>query len=237
MKKWMLVLLVMLIGMSVPVSAEEDFTTKISVKGTGQVVIEPDLATISFAVKEENKEASAAQSAATEKANAVKAALMEEGLSEEKFAMSAVDLYTEYDYISDYRMIDGYRATITMSIEEIPVDEVGRYLSICSQNGMNEINGVNVFYSGYDEAYNDALKKAMEQAHRKAEIIAESEGVSLTGKFIVDEGYQNSSMRSMTKSYASNAMVMEDSAAVPELDYSAGSSEIEADVAVTYEAA
>ena len=148
----------------------EDMMSSVTVQGTGSVTVTPDLGTIAFAVTEEGPEAEDVQKAITEKANTVSTALSEAGLPEDHFQTAGIRLYADYDYSSEVEILVGYRGQISMSVEEISVDEVGKYLQILSENGVNQIDGITVFYSGYEDAYREALEKAMLQARKAASI-------------------------------------------------------------------
>ena len=217
----------------------EEVGPSITVQGNGRTEVTPDLATISFAVTEEGEKANDLQKSITDKANAVKDALLEAGLPEDQFRTAGVQLYTQYDYSEGVETAVGYRGEISMSVNEISISDVGKYLQILSRNGVNQINGISVFYSGYEDAYCEALEKAMQQARKKAEALANAEGASVTGLYTVKEGYENDSLRSMTKS-VSNSYAMEEyeEAAMDDaggLEYMAGTTEVEAVVTVCYE--
>ena len=220
-----------------PVTAfADEMTPSITVQGNGRVTVVPDLAAISFAVTGEGKEAGEVQKDTTEQANAVKSALLEEGLPEDHFQTAGVQLYTNYDYSSEEEKIVGYRGQVSMSVNEIGVDEVGKYLKVLSENGVNQIDGITVFYSGYDDAYNEALEKAMLQARQKAEALAKSENAEVTARFSAQEGYQNDSLRGREKNLETD-MVMgaAENAASGSLDFTAGTTEVKANVTVCYE--
>ena len=221
--------------LSAPVFAD-DMSSSVTVKGSGRVTVTPDLGTISFAVTEEGKKAEEVQEAITEKANAVKDALSGAGLEDDHFKTAGIQLYTNYDYSSDVEKIAGYRGQISMSVQEIDIDEVGKYLQILSDSGVNQIDGITVFYSGYDDAYDEALGKAMLQARQKAETLAKAENAEVTGRFSAEEGYQNDSLQSREKAVEGNMVMaaMEDSGA-GSLDFAVGTSEVEAIVTVCYE--
>ena len=123
-----------------------------------------------------------------------------------------------------------------MSVNEIGVDEVGKYLKVLSENGVNQIDGITVFYSGYDDAYNEALEIAMLQARQKAEALAKSENAEVTARFSAQEGYQNDSLRGREKNLETD-MVMgaAENAASGSLDFTAGTTEVKANVTVCYE--
>ena len=240
MKKRLLAVMaaVMMLGSVIPVSAEEA-PRSVTVKGTGKVVVTPDLASIAFAVTENGADSGEVQKTITEKANGVKTALFDAGLAEEQFKTGGMSLYTEYDYSEGYEKPAGYRGSVSMTISEITVDEIGKYLQVCSANGVNQIDGVSVYYSGYEEAYNEALTKAMKQARTKAEIMAEAEGAVLNGNFSAEEGYQDTSLMSRSKTIMGTYAMEEamDSAMYDAggLDYTAGTTEVEANVTVSYE--
>ena len=235
MRKSILMMVLLLLVFPSAAGAEE-IIPSVTVQGNGRVTVVPDLGTVSFAVMEEGPEAGAVQKSVTEKANAVKDALLDAGLPEDHFQTAGIRLYVDYDYSSEEERIAGYRGQISMSVNEISVDEVGKYLQIISENGVNQIDGITVTCSGYDDAYQEALGKAMLQAREKAEALAKAEGAEITGRFTAQEGWQNDSLRSREKTVDSN-MVMaaaEDSAS-GSLDFSVGTAEVEATVSVCYE--
>ena len=237
MRKWIITAALVLALGCPAVAGAEEIVPSVTVQGNGRVTVTPDLGTISFAITEEGEEAADVQKAITEKANTVKDALLEEGLPEEKCKTEGVQLYTNYDYSSGEEKAVGYRGQVAMSVKEISTDDIGRYLQVLSANGVNQIDGISVFYSGYDEAYNEALGKAMQQARQKAETLAAAEGAAVTERFTVTEGYQNDSLRAAEKSVAGNyAMASYDEAAEAGsgLDFTAGTTEVEAVVTVCY---
>lgn len=235
MKKTVLISVIFLLALHTAVFAD-DMTPSVTVQGSGRVSVTPDLGTITFAVTEEGKEAGEVQNSITEKANAVSDALAAAGLPDDQFQTSGVQLYTRYDYSSDVERIAGYQGQVSMSVIEISVDEIGKYLQLLSDNGVNQIDGISVFYSGYDEVYNEALGKAMLQARQKAEAIAGAEGARITGRFSAEEGYQNDALRGREKAVESNmVMAATEDAASGSLDFSVGTTQVEAVVTVCFE--
>ena len=217
----------------------QETTSSVTVQGRGSVTVTPDLGTISFAVTQEGTEAAQVQKAITEQSNKVKDALLETGLPEDQFSTSGIQLYTNYDYSSGEETAVGYRGQISMMIHEISVDEIGSCLQVLSDNGVNQIDGIYVTYSGYEEAYNEALEKAMQQARQKAETIAWAEDARISEQFTVTEGYQDDTLRGMGKTISGNfEMDTFDETAMDTgsgLDYSAGTTHVEAVVTVCYE--
>lgn len=234
MKKKLLLAALLIFTIALPIHAD-DLTHTITVQGKGQVVVTPDLGTISFAVTEDGKEADEVQKTITGKSNAVKTAVLDAGLDESKFKTNGIQLYTNYDYSTTPETITGYRGQVTMSVNEIGVNEVGKYLQILSDSGANQIYGITVSYSKYDEAYNEALGKAMEQARQKAESIAKKENAGISDEFSATEGFQDDALRSVEKSVQSFTMDSDDDVGTTgSLDYSVGTTNVEAHVTVSY---
>ena len=213
MKKRFLSAALLVFMFALPIHADA-LTPSITVQGNGQVVVTPDLGTISFAVTDDGKEAEEVQKTVTEKANAVRLAVLDTGLDESKFKTNGIQLYTNYDYSTSPETVTGYRGEVSMSVNEIDVSEVGKYLKILSDNGANQIYGITVFYS---------------------ETIAETENAVISGEFSVTEEYQDASLRSMEKNAELFAMDSSNEAGTTgSLDYSAGTTNIEAHVTVCY---
>ena len=89
--------------------------------------------------------------------------------------------------------------------------------------------------SDYDNAYQEALKKAVEEAKKKAEILAGAAGKRLGDPASITEGYQDTSAR-----YRDANMYMEKAAMAEEAEMDMGMGvmpgelEIRASVTVTY---
>ena len=239
MRKQLLVMTILLTLAFSSVITAEEITPSITVQGTGRVTVTPDLGTISFGVTQEGPEAGEVQSALAEQANLVKDAVLEAGLPEEQFSTAGIQLYPEYDYSSGSEKLTGYRGQISMTINEISVDEIGTYLKLLSDNGVNQVDGIRMFYSGYEEAYREALGKAMQQAREKAETLAAAENAAVTDRFTVTEGGADTSLRGSELYLEENsAKAMYDAAdmdAGSGLDYSVGTTEVQANITVCYQ--
>ena len=232
-KQIIAITVVLLFCFSLAVHAEE-MTPSITVQGSGRVTVTPDLGTISFAVTEEGQEASKVQKVITENANAVKDAMFAAGLPEDQFKTSGIQLSPRYDYSSDVEQVVGYCGQISMSVNEIDLDDVGKYLQILSQNGVNEIDGISVYYSGYEDAYREALGQAMQQARLKAEALAEAESTTVTNRFSEAEQEKERSERAAAEKAEDSVRESADTGA-GSLDFTVGTTEVEAVVTVCYE--
>lgn len=75
------------------------------------------------------------------------------------------------------------------------MESVGALIDVCFAAGANTLNGISFSASDTEEAKTEAMKKAVADAKKKAEILAEASGLKITGIEIISEGgvysYQN----------------------------------------------
>ena len=75
------------------------------------------------------------------------------------------------------------------------MESVGALIDVCFAAGANTLNGISFSASDTEEAKTEAMKKAVTDAKKKAEILAEASGLKITGIEIISEGgvysYQN----------------------------------------------
>ena len=84
----------------------------------------------------------------------------------------------------------GYEMTTRLTVSDIPIDQAGTILSESVSAGVNGIDSVTYFSSGYDASYQEALKGAMAVARAKADALAEASGRTVAGVSHVEEyGY------------------------------------------------
>ena len=210
----------------------------VTVTGTDSVSVAPDTADLSLAVRTENADANACQEQAAQTIDAVTAALVDFGVSEDNIVTSDVNLYPQYDYSTDVETIVGYQMYVGITVEGLAIDQVGEAISTATAAGANVVNNVSYYRSDYDAQYQQALLKAIEQARGKAEAIASATGASLGDPVSVTEGYDSQQYRLTNNvSYAADEAATADSAsgsAQLKLDVDPGTIEIEATVTVEY---
>ena len=209
-------------------SANEDTVT---VSATGKISIVPDMAEISFGVSTEDVDAKAAQDKNREEIIKVIDKLKELGISEGSIKTSACDIRPQYDYDSEggNRTV-GYTVDTTLTVSGLKVTDAGNIISQCVEAGINSMNGINYSCSTYDNAYEDALKKAVDAANEKADALAGASGRNLGNIKTITEGYQNMSLqyRPLETAVFKNSTASTDAVIMP------GESDVEAQVTITY---
>ena len=187
---------------------------EVTVTASGTVKLTPDKASIIFGVTTQDKTADAAQKKNSEDVDRVISVLTGRGIEEKSIRTSDYSMYPQYDYSTNgEQKIVGYNVTTTL--------------------GINNVDNISFLCSKFDEAYSEALSRAVEAARKKAEVLAHAAGKSLGDPVVITEGYQNTSARyAKTANFALDA-VAESAAAGPTL--MPGETEITANVTVTYE--
>ena len=218
-----------------PAQTEEAASkAEITVSASGTVTLVPDKASASFAVVTEEATSEEAQKKNNEIVNKVMETLKSMGVEEKSIRTTGYDLYPRYDYTpGEKERIIGYTLTTSVTVTDQDLDRVGSVISACIKAGANRVNNVRFLCSGYDEAYLQALTKAMEASKLKADTLAAAAGRTLAEAVTISEGWQDTSAR-----YGRNVSVPMaaeeaafDSAAV---SMQPGETEITANVTVTY---
>lgn len=142
---------------------------KITMDSSETVKIVPDMAKIVFAVTSEAKKADECQQKNTEALNSLTEYLKGQGIDEKSITTSGYSLNPQYDWSSNTRKLIGYEMQTEVTVSDVTVEQVGTLLSGGVNAGANEIYSVSYYSSGYDDAYAEALKKAVELARTKAQ--------------------------------------------------------------------
>ena len=153
---------------------DEEMRT-VTVSGSGEIVVAPDLAYIDLGVQTKNPDAALAQSEnadlMTKVINAIKAA----GIDEKDIKTTGYSLYQTYDYgIEGERSDPYYVANNIVNVKIRDVDAVGEIIDIASKAGSNSINSIRFALEDDSVYYQEALKLAMESAKGKATAIMDT---------------------------------------------------------------
>lgn len=160
----------------------------LSVTGTGESQSRPDLAYVTVGV---STEARTAQEAAQQNAEAtakVVSALRERGIAERDIQTSNYSVQPRYDNrpgseptIVGYVVNNMVRATIRK------LEQVGAAIDTALSAGANNVQGVSFGLDDSDAAEDAALRDAVRDARRRAEVLATAAGVRLQGVRRIEE--------------------------------------------------
>ena len=159
--------------------AEEDGATKLTVSGSGVVLVESDLAIVTVGVREVSDDVLKAQSAVNDKIAAVRQALLDAGVQEADISTDSINIYANYDYSEGAEILVGYTANNSLSVRTSDMENVGALIDAAFAAGANTLDNVQFTVQDSAEAQEQALTMAVEDARRKAEVLAAAAGMGV----------------------------------------------------------
>jgi uncharacterized protein len=195
----------------------------ITVTGDGSVTTVPDQAGFDFTVDSRATTAKAALAQNASAAAAVVAAVKNAGVDLADIQTSQVSLSPQTNQAGTD--IVGYAASTTISVTTT-IAKAGPLVDAAVAAGADGVSGPSLSLSDQDVQYRDALKKAVANAHDKAQALADAGGLSLGGVQTIIEG----STGQVPLPFAQKADASAGVAIEP------GTQTVDATVTVTYEA-
>ena len=205
MKKLLSIILVLAmmlpcIALAEAVAVAENAT--ITVTGSASVTLKADYARISVGV---SSKAATVEQAANENNAAIFAvieALKEAGVAEEDIATSNYSVYAEYDYASfGGQKLTGYNVTNQLTVIIRDMDHIGATLDKATAAGANNIYHIEFLSTKADEAQDEATVYAVQDAMRRAKLLASAAGLNLGGIKSISDTVASYGI--VTRSYAS----------------------------------
>ena len=189
MKKTMKTLLAAVLALMMMLTASVALgETKITVSGTGETKVAADTAIVTLGVSARDKDVLKAQQKVNESIAAIRQALIAKGVKEENINTDYLNIYAMYDYKDDMEEVVAYNASSTLAIKVEKIDDAGMLIDEAFAAGANTLNGISFSAADTEAAEKESLKKAVEEAKAKAEVLAEAAGLKITGIEIVSEG-------------------------------------------------
>lgn len=203
----------------------------LTVNGTGEARVSPDVATVRLGITRQTSTAQAAQSQVNEVAQAILTAVTRTGVDRKQIQTSQLTLHPVYAPQKPENpvppMIVAYRATNVVTIRVEDMAKSGQVIDAGLKAGANELQGITFGLKDDTEAREQALRQAAREAQSKARVIAESLGVRLGLVQEIQEGGV-----SIQQPYFANAMMARaEGAATP---VSPGEITVNASVTVRY---
>lgn len=158
----------------------------ITVTGVGTVTSVPNEATFTVGVQSEGATAREALASNSDQMNRVIAALKSAGVDRSDIKTQDVSVSPSY---RDEGEIDGYTARNSVSVKIENLSKAGAVLDAASNAGANEVYGPMLSRSNQDKLQAEALRDAVGDARRKAEVLAKAAGVRLGSVTAITEGF------------------------------------------------
>jgi uncharacterized protein len=152
----------------------------IAVNGTGNVYADPDVAYINIGVHTQNADPKIAMASNTSQAQAVIDAIKEIGVADKDIQTSNFNVYPSIQYGPNGETLDTiYMVDNTVYVTVRDLTKLGEMLETVVSSGANNINGITFDVLDKDTLAAEARKKAVEDAQKQAQDIADAAGVHL----------------------------------------------------------
>lgn len=210
----------------------------VTVTGSENVSVVPDIAEVVYSVRTKANEAAACQQKNSESVSQVITLLKSLGIAETSIQTSDYYMNPVYNYSGSTPKLTGYEAVTTLTVSDLPIDNLENILSESVSTGINTVQSITYQASRYDESYQEALERAVASAHEKATVLANASGASVGSVISIQEtsGYSQArytdyARSNMINSYgAIKEAALEDSAAIMP-----GEIQVEAGIIIEYQ--
>lgn len=174
-------LLVTTLGLAGLSARADEASRTISVTGTGEVSVEPDMATIVVGIQAEAEVAADALDQASAATAAILATLDGEGIDPTDIRSGAVRLSPRYSssVLSSGTNIVGFQAVNTVEVIVNDLDRLGGLLAAVVGDGANRLDGVRFGLQDPTAATDEARRLAVAEGARLAALYADAAGVSV----------------------------------------------------------
>lgn len=157
----------------------DETARSVTVNSTEQVSVIPDIAEIVYSIQTQGSDAQTCQEENSATSDQVVALLKQLGIEENSIRTTGYYLNPVYDWSGSIQLLTGYEAVTTLTISDLPMDQVGEVLTQSVDAGVNNIQSISYLSSEYDTAYQEALSLAVAAARTKAEALAQAEGCTV----------------------------------------------------------
>ena len=160
--------------------AENIYTPIISVSGEGIVEAKPDRATISVGVVTREKNPAAVQSANARAATNVINSIVALGVERKNISTGNYNFAPIYRHTDNgKKILDGYEATNSVTIIVDDLNLVGKIIDTALSHGANRVDSLNFGLRDKSAYQDEALRLAVLDAKRKAQVAAAALGKSI----------------------------------------------------------
>lgn len=180
MKKF-ITLTVLLLMICATAFAEEIKPPTISVSGEGSVEAQPDRATITVAVLTREKNPSAVQVANARAAQSVINSVVALGIERKNISTGNYNFSPTYRQRDGRNEIDGYEATNSVTIIVDDLNAVSKVIDAALAHGANQVENLTFTLRNRSAYMDEALRLAVLDAKRKAEVAVGALGKNILG--------------------------------------------------------
>jgi uncharacterized protein YggE len=216
-------------------------TDTITVQGTGQATLAPDVARVSFTVENTAPAVADAQAATTKQANAAIEYVNTQGVADKDVKTLSYNISPQYSFPAPCPIgafcpnsapkVIGYQVSETIQVTMRDLTAVGRLVSGLGSLGVQNLNGPDFALDDPTAGFNAARADAIDKAKMQAALLATQLGVHLA-KIV---NFSESNGGTATPFFAMSAGTSLDTKAAPTPSIPVGQNTYNANVSITYE--
>jgi len=165
-----------------PISLHDLNIKRPRVAGLGEISARPDLATITIGVSITDRTAGSALSENSKRMSELFAVLEAANVAQKDIQTTSLTLQPRWDQRNNQNnppRIIGYTAQNLLSVRVRKLDDLGAVLDRVTQSGANRIQNISFGIANPKPLLDEARKRAVADAHAKADLYATAAGVTL----------------------------------------------------------
>ena len=205
----------------------------ITVSGKGEVSAAPDTAWISSGVNTQAKTAAEALKENTKLMEQVIEVFLDADIDKKNIQTSGFNVNPVYDYSRDNKppKLAGYQVSNNVSVKVTNLKKLGGLLDDIVESGSNQVSGIRFGFDDDEALLDDARKRAIANAKKKAKLYAEAADVDVGDVISINETGVRTPQPVYRRAEMAQAKMM-DQGSVPVMG---GEQEISASVTVVYQ--
>jgi len=160
-------------------SYASDTQDGIRVSATGKTLVAPELVKLSLTFESTAKDVSKAKKMTSKQVNSLLSSLKSYAIEEGSVDSGNIHVAPRYSYHNGKQTLDGYQVTRTVQFALVDLSQLEALTTTITDNKVSRLNSLNFDVRDRTEAHANALKNAIQETKKAAEIIAQGYGVGL----------------------------------------------------------
>jgi len=215
-----------------PLPAFVSVSQGLTAHGHGEVKAKPDIARLTAGVMTQAKDQGQAAQDNARRMTALLAAIKSLKIADRDIQTQGYSVEPQYDYGNGHApILTGYQVSNAVQVTLRDLSQAGALIDKATQAGANQVNGLSYELSNQDAVQDRALGKAVTDARRRAQTMADALGVGLGNPLSLNDGGAASPVIPL---FQVRRMGMAASEAAPATPISAQEITVTADVTLVY---
>lgn len=191
MKQKRTIATILLIGMvalaMISCTSAQSLVRTIEVSGTGEVTLEPDIATFAIQVSEKGETTKEAQREANGKMSVLLSTLRANGIAEKDLKTTAITLRPSYIWVENKQVLDGQVAAQSLSVTVRDLAKLGSIIDELATVSNISLNSIVLDKEDKSEGMAEARRLAVANARTKADLYAQESGTEVSNVVTISE--------------------------------------------------